>query len=107
MLIVSDRDGDWEGHLQVVQDLLPIFCESDSINYPRYESWYIEEMRKLPLEHLEVYQEFMEGKFVVKTNPGCSNAVSPDDTKAQEVYKWNNRPHEKRKLFHQMGNRFP
>ena len=27
MLIDSDRDGDWEGHLQVVKN-----CESDSIN---------------------------------------------------------------------------
>ena len=32
MLIDSDRDGDWEGHLQVLKNLLLIFCESDSIN---------------------------------------------------------------------------
>ena len=37
ILIASDRDGDWEGHLQAVQDLLPIFCESDSINDLRYD----------------------------------------------------------------------
>ena len=44
-LIASDRDGDWEGHLQEVQDLLPIFRECDSINYLRYASWYVEKMR--------------------------------------------------------------
>ena len=38
MLIASDRNGDWEGHLQAVQDLLPVFCESDSFNYLRYGS---------------------------------------------------------------------
>ena len=71
----SDTDEDWEGHLEAVQALLSIFCESDSINYLRYESWYMEEMRKLPLKHPEVYQEFMIGKFVVKTIRGYSNAV--------------------------------
>ena len=33
VLIAADRDGDWEGHLLAVQNLLPIFRESDSINY--------------------------------------------------------------------------
>ena len=51
-LIASDRDGDWEGHLQAVQDLLPIFRECDSINYLRYASWYLEKMRKLPVEFI-------------------------------------------------------
>ena len=37
-LIAPDRDGDSEGHLQAVQDILPIFCECDSINYLRYAS---------------------------------------------------------------------
>ena len=38
MFIDSGRDGDWERHLQAVQDLLLIFCESDSINYLHYGS---------------------------------------------------------------------
>ena len=65
-------------HLQALQDLLPIFCKPDSINYLRYGSWYMEKMQKLPIEHLDVYQEFMEGKLVVKANRGCSSAVSRD-----------------------------
>ena len=36
-LIASDRSGDWEEHLQSVQDILPIFRECDSIHYLRYE----------------------------------------------------------------------
>ena len=38
-LIDADREGDWQGHLQTVQDLLPIFRECDSLNYLRYGSW--------------------------------------------------------------------
>lgn len=57
-----------------MEDLLPISCEFDSNNYLLYQSWYMEKMRC----ETEVYQEFVEGKFVVKTNRGISNAVSRD-----------------------------
>ena len=40
---------DWEGHLQIVQNLLPVFRESGSINYLRHASLYVEKMRKLPI----------------------------------------------------------
>ena len=70
LLIASDREGNWEGHLQSIQSLLPLFLESGSINYVRYDSWYLEKMRKLPTEHPDIHQEFMKGKFVVKTSPG-------------------------------------
>ena len=29
--VAADWEGDWKGHLQAVQDLLPVYC--DSINY--------------------------------------------------------------------------
>ena len=35
-------------------------------------------MRKLPETHPQVYEQFLRGNFVVKTNPGTFNAVSPD-----------------------------
>ena len=47
-LVASDREGNWNGHLQPVQDLLPIFREADCINYFRYASFYLEKMRMLP-----------------------------------------------------------
>ena len=78
MLISADRDGDWNLHMQAVQDLLPIFAESDSINYLRYGSWYIEKIRKLAQEHPEIHAKFLEGSFVVRTKPKRSVAVSPD-----------------------------
>ena len=70
VLVVGDREGNWESHLQVIEKLLSIFLISVSINYLRYWSWYLEEMRKLPHEHPEVYKYFQEEKFVVKTNAG-------------------------------------
>ena len=50
-----------------------------------YRSWFLVhgQMRKLPLEHPEVYQQFME------------------------IYKWNNRPDERRKFSRGMGNCLP
>ena len=39
--IVADRNGYWNGHLQAVQDLLPLFRECESINYLRYASLYL------------------------------------------------------------------
>ena len=57
------------------EKLTAIFCESNIITYLRYGSRYVEKLRKLSLEHPEVYQEFMEGSFVVKNNRWCSNAV--------------------------------
>ena len=32
-LIAADRNGDWEAHLQAVQELIPMFAECDSIHY--------------------------------------------------------------------------
>ena len=47
---------------------------------------------------------------MVKINRGCLNAVSIDmrleQTKAQDVYKWNNRPVDKRKLCQRIGKPF-
>ena len=77
-LIAADREGDWEAHLQAIQDLVPVFHVSGSINYLRYASWYLEMKRNLPKDHPAIYEEFMDGKFFVKTNTGYFRAVSPD-----------------------------
>ena len=58
-LVSPDREGNWERQLQAVRDLLPIFCESDSINCLCYSSWYLEKMRKLPDEYPEIYSQFI------------------------------------------------
>ena len=50
-LVAADREGNWEGHLQVIQKLLSVFLMSRNINYLRYGSWYFKKMGKLPHEH--------------------------------------------------------
>ena len=77
-LIAADRNGDWNGHLQAVQDVLPLFQECDSIHYLRYGSLYLEQMRYLPNEYPDIYNKFLSGHFAVKTKQDSFNAVSPD-----------------------------
>ena len=57
-LIAADRECDWHAHLQAVQELMSVFRECDNINYLRYASWYLEKMRKLPVEHPDIYEQF-------------------------------------------------
>ena len=77
-LIAADREGDWQMHLQAMQNLLPVFRECDNVNYLRCASWYVEKMKKLPQGHPEIYEKFMQVHFVVKQNNREFNAVAPD-----------------------------
>ena len=61
-LIAVDPKGNWEAHLQSIQDVLPIFGKSGSFNYQL--------PKKLPKEYPLIYHHFKEGKFAVKTSPG-------------------------------------
>ena len=54
-LAVADRESDWEAYLLVTRNILPISREFDSINYLRYRSLRLENMRRLPEEHPEIY----------------------------------------------------
>ena len=82
-LVATEREGNWEGHLYVIQRLLLVFLMSGSINDLRYRSWYPEKIRKLPHEHPDVYRHFQEKMFVVKTNAGYFKAV-PADMKLEQ-----------------------
>ena len=84
-LISADRGRNWKGHLQAIQDMIPVFCLTGSISYQRYCSLYLEMMHKLPEENLSIYKEFMEGKFVVKIFAGFFNAVVPDMKLEQSI----------------------
>ena len=52
-LVGTDR-GAWKAHLLAVQNILTIFREFESINYLRYGSLRLENMRRLPEEHPEI-----------------------------------------------------
>ena len=69
ILISVDREENWKGHLQVIQDMRPVFCR-------RYFSLYLQMIQKIPKEHSNIYKVFMEWKS--KKSVGFSNAVAPD-----------------------------
>ena len=76
--ISAGSEGDWEGHVHAIQDLLLVFCEAGCINYLRYATWYLEKMRRLDQEHPDIHTEFLAGKFVVQTSTGTFKAMFLD-----------------------------
>ena len=84
-LIAADRTGDWEGHLDAVENLLPIFRGCDSINYLRYATFYLETMRRLPTDYPAIYEMFMKGYFVIDESHRKFSGVSPDMKLAQKI----------------------
>ena len=65
-IISSDREGNFALHMAAVGKSLPIFRESDCLNYVRYGSFYHETMKLLPKTHPELHPRFVCGQFVVK-----------------------------------------
>ena len=76
-LIAADRTGDWEGYLDAVENLLPIFCGCDSINYLRYATSYLESMCGLPTDHPAIYEMFLKGYFVINESHRKFSGVFP------------------------------
>ena len=77
-LIRADREGNWPLHLHSVQALLPLFAVFDRINYLRWCSLYLEDMRKLVDTAPDIFESFMAGKFVIKRTQGFFKAVGAD-----------------------------
>ena len=75
-LIAADWTGNWDAHLLVVQNLLPLFRENDSINFLRYASIYLQQMRRLPIHHSETHATFMSRHFIAQQINGSFNLVS-------------------------------
>lgn len=84
-LIRSDREANWELHLQAVQALLPMFAAFDSTNYLRWSSLYLEDMRKLPENYPQVHQAFKDGEFAMKRSVGNFKAVGADMALEQTI----------------------
>ena len=77
-LVIAEKTGNWRGHLQSVQDLLPVFRGCDSLNYLRYGSWYLEKMRMLETECTDIHKELEKSHFVAQRYCGGFTASSPD-----------------------------
>ena len=77
-LLRADRESDWNLHLHVVKEIMPMFSVCDRTNYLRWGSVYIEDMQKLPETAPDVYKAFSSGNFSVKRTPGEFNSVGVD-----------------------------
>ncbi len=86
-LVRADREGNWQLHLHTVQQLLPLFAVCDRVNYLRWCSVYLEDMRKLPETAPGVHASFCAGKFVVKRTEGHFNAIGADMCLEQTINK--------------------
>ncbi len=76
--VVSEREGNWNLHVATVEDSMPIFAEYDCINYLRYGSWYLEQIKVLEFTHPEIYRRCSMGQWVVQDRPGWFCAVGGD-----------------------------
>ena len=77
-LIAADWTGDLEGHLDAVENLLPIFHGCNSINYLHYVTFYLESMCRLPTDHPAIYKTFMKGYFVISESHRKFSGMSSD-----------------------------
>ena len=63
------RTADWELHLMALETFTKYFFAHDKVNYARMIPLYLAEMKSLKETDLEIYNEFMEGNWVVNKNP--------------------------------------
>jgi len=76
--VVSEREENWNLLVASVEDSMPIFAEYDCINYLRYGSLYLEQIKVLEFTHPELYRRFCVGQWVVQDRPGWFCAVGGD-----------------------------
>lgn len=84
-LLRADREGLWQLHLDSVQRALYLFAALDSINYLRWCSVYLEDMRRLPQTAPSVHSHFSNGNFSIKDKAGRFNAVGGDQKLEQSI----------------------
>ena len=92
MLVAADRDSNWKLHVLVVEELMPVFLEFDSINYLRNSSWYLQWIKALESENPSVHETFMQGNFVVKDKQGKFNSASPNMKLEQKIQRGSKGP---------------
>ena len=84
-LVRADREGDFPLHMKAMQDLCPVFLGCGSINYQRYGTFYLEQLKNLKFKMPELYQSFMKGDFVVRRTNGNFCAVAADMALEQTI----------------------
>jgi len=65
-LLRASREGDWLLHLASIRAMIPWCFAYDKLNYARFLPYYYATMSRLPIDHPEVHQQFMQGGFSVQ-----------------------------------------
>ena len=63
---ISERKGDWKGHLSSLTEMLPYFAASGHNLYLKSSYLYLQDMFQLEEKHPTVYNAFMSGSNVVR-----------------------------------------
>ncbi|KAG0728083.1 hypothetical protein GWK47_033223 [Chionoecetes opilio] len=65
-LVQASREGNWMLHLGAIRQMIPWCFAYDKVNYARFLTYYYAMMSRLPIEHPEVHEHFMQGGFSVQ-----------------------------------------
>ena len=74
----SHREGDWMLHLSAIRRALPLLFVLDRVNYKRWLPMYFDDCLKLEEKFPLIFQNFMEGEFVVKLTKRQASAIPMD-----------------------------
>ena len=64
--VASDRDGIWDLYVATVEDSMPVFAGFDCINYLRYGSLYLEQIKTREVSHYNLFRKFEMGNGLSK-----------------------------------------
>ena len=64
--IKAERIGNWNLHLQAVQEMLPYSTASGHNLYAKSAYMYLQKMQKLPESHPDVHSSFLNGFHVIR-----------------------------------------
>ncbi|CAG9762726.1 unnamed protein product [Ceutorhynchus assimilis] len=85
-LLRSERNADFELHLEAVQETLPFLRAGGRSNYARYTPIYLLDMENLKLKKPKMYQYLKNGNFVVRrTDTKKFNCVASDMALEQTI----------------------
>ena len=84
--IRANREGNWALHLDSFSAMLPWMTIYDHTNYARWGTVYLCEMKNLQNTHTLVYEEFLNGNFVVKISQLKFNQIPLD-----QATEWQNK----------------
>lgn len=84
-IVAAEDDSNWHLHVGRRDAAVHIFQEFGALNYLRYGSYYLENIKMLEAEHPSLYNQFLRGLFVVKDRDNASFAAVAPDMKLEQT----------------------